>query len=126
MKTASLPTKTCPRCNGEGTVNSHVEYLGSPGTCFKCDGRGKLVLSIDQKRLKDLKEKQDHVVVIGKKIKGQDWHLPPFTIIGDDYAYNWTDALKNRSVEELREEYRKLGKMMDDIENAAPQWRALS
>lgn len=33
---------TCSRCSGTGFVQSHVEFNGVPGTCFKCAGYGQV------------------------------------------------------------------------------------
>lgn len=33
---------TCKRCKGSGNVQARRVHLGIPGTCFDCDGRGRV------------------------------------------------------------------------------------
>ena len=38
--TNETKTKTCPRCNGTGTVTSPVVHMGVSGGCFQCNMKG--------------------------------------------------------------------------------------
>jgi len=42
MSATLVKPVTCKRCKGSGNVQARRVHLGVPGTCFDCDGRGRV------------------------------------------------------------------------------------
>lgn len=90
--TTETKTKTCPRCNGKGTVTHPVVHCGVPGGCYQCDMKG----TVQWISREELNAKLD---------KGRDKHLVWITEKAAELKATkegWSDRRKNNPLWERR------------------------